>query len=131
MDSSELISYIILFLGVVYIAYNYFGSSQVTKKVVKKTETIDKHKVKPKRYTPGDPLVYFTAEEVAIHNKEDDLWLIIDGKVYNVTEYVDKHMGGLAIMRNAGKDSSEGFRNQHPDKVRQILDEFYMGVLQK
>lgn len=44
-----------------------------------------------------------------MHNKKDDCWLIIDGKVYDVTPYVEQHMGGDAILRNAGADSSKGF----------------------
>src|SRR4051794_2435340 len=39
--------------------------------------------------------------EIKKHNKVDDLWLIIDNKVYDVTAYVEDHAGGTeAIMRN-------------------------------
>ena len=27
-------------------------------------------------------------EEIAEHNRADDVWLVIDGKVYDVTQYV-------------------------------------------
>lgn len=33
-------------------------------------------------------------EELAKHNKMDDAWLAIRGKVYNVTKYLDFHPGG-------------------------------------
>lgn len=32
--------------------------------------------------------------ELAKHNKVDDAWLAIRGKVYNVTRYMDFHPGG-------------------------------------
>ena len=52
----------------------------------------------------------FTKEEVAKHNTEHDCWLIIDNKVYDVSDYVDVHPGGPAILNNAGGDSSKGTR---------------------
>jgi hypothetical protein len=32
----------------------------------------------------------FTFEEVAQHNKREDLWMIIDKKVYDITAFVDE-----------------------------------------
>ena len=51
----------------------------------------------------------YTAEEVAKHKTRDDLWVIIRGKVYDLTSYVDEHPGGGAILNNAGGDTTEGF----------------------
>lgn len=60
----------------------------------------------------------FTAEQVAKHNGPDDLWLIINDKVYNFTEYLPLHPGGEAILRNAGRDSTLGFSGpQHEPRV--------------
>jgi len=72
----------------------------------------------------------FTSKEVSLHNKSNDCWLIIDGKVFDVTSYVDEHPGGEAILKNAGHDSSKGFHgDQHPAKVKDLLWEFYKGDL--
>lgn len=61
---------------------------------------------------------FFTPTEVAKHNSPEDLWLIINGKVYNFTDYLPLHPGGEAILRNAGADSTKGFSGpQHPVRV--------------
>jgi cytochrome b involved in lipid metabolism len=74
-------------------------------------------------------VTYYSKEAVAKHNKPDDIWIIVDGKVFDVTPYVDKHMGGEeAITRYAGQDNTAPFHgDQHPLKVREVLDEFYIG----
>jgi cytochrome b involved in lipid metabolism len=70
-------------------------------------------------------------QEVAQHNKRNDCWIIVDGKVYDITTYVDDHVGGDAILNNAGGDSTVGFHGpQHPpDKVRDIITDYYIGNL--
>ena len=61
---------------------------------------------------------------------QDDLWVIIKGKVYDVTSYVDEHPGGESILKNAGKDSTVGFHGpQHPSRVFQIIEDFLIGEL--
>ena len=46
--------------------------------------------------------------EIFEHNTKDSLWLLIHGKVYDVTNY--KHPGGKQIfMQNAGMDASTQF----------------------
>lgn len=70
----------------------------------------------------------FTSEEVETHCTADNLWLIIQGKVYDFTDYLVLHPGGEAIMRNAGKDSTTGFSgSQHPTRVWDMIEEFYIG----
>jgi len=75
----------------------------------------------------------FTAAEVAKHNTKDSMWVIIDGKVYDLTDYVDQHEGGSkAIMKHAGGDASEGFHGpQHPPKVWIVIEDFQIGTLVK
>ena len=47
----------------------------------------------------------YTLEEVARHNTPKDCWIVIDGGVYDVTEFADMHPGGAGIIHDyAGKD---------------------------
>ena len=73
----------------------------------------------------------FTVEEVSKHNKEGDAWIIVEGKVYNVTKYIDEHPGGVgALKAYAGKDATKAFRGpQHGGQVDDVIALFYIGDL--
>lgn len=46
------------------------------------------------------------------HNKPDDLWIIIDSYVYDLTDFLDSHPGGEAVLLMediAGQDATETF----------------------
>lgn len=50
----------------------------------------------------------YTRDEVSVHNTEKDLWLIIEGKIYNFSGYARSHPGGADIFfKVAGKDATE------------------------
>lgn len=56
--------------------------------------------------------------EVAKHNTEKDCWVVLNGKVYDVTEFLPDHPGGKrAITLYAGKDASEEFNMLHAPNV--------------
>lgn len=35
-----------------------------------------------------------TFKDIASHNKDGDLWVVINGKVFDLTTYMDTHPGG-------------------------------------
>ncbi|KAG2734932.1 hypothetical protein G9P44_001146 [Scheffersomyces stipitis] len=54
-------------------------------------------------------------EEVRKHNTKKDCWVIIHGKAYDVSDFVDEHPGGSAIIvKFAGKDATKAFDPIHP-----------------
>lgn len=77
----------------------------------------------------------FTAADITPHNSAEDCWLSIDGKVYDVTEYIaaGMHPGGEAILNGCGlEDASALFAGikdgeGHPDMAREYLQNFYIG----
>lgn len=73
---------------------------------------------------PGDvsqfkvPEKEFTMEEVAKHNKKDDLWIVVKGIVLDVTNWLDEHPGGAnALFNFMGRDATEEFAMLHDDEV--------------
>ncbi|XXH03098.1 hypothetical protein Hte_009489 [Hypoxylon texense] len=60
----------------------------------------------------------FSMEEVAKHNKKEDLWVVVKGVVLDVTNWLDEHPGGpQAIMNFMGRDATEEFEMLHDDEV--------------
>lgn len=70
--------------------------------------------------------------EVKRHVTKDDLWLLIDGKVYDVTPFLNLHPGGgHLVLEAAGKDSTSLFERTHGEGLRyslRLLNQFFIGV---
>ena len=72
----------------------------------------------------------YTLEEVELHNTEHDAWIVIKNRVYDCTEYLELHPGGIdSIMINAGMDATEDFVAIHSTKATKMLEKYYIGDL--
>merc|ERR1712050_5930 len=59
-----------------------------------------------------------TMAEVAKHTTKTDCWVVLNGRVLNVTNFLPNHPGGeLAILTFAGKDATAEFDMIHPPDV--------------
>ena len=80
--------------------------------------------------TPTTANPTYTSAQVAERNSKSSCWTIVDGKVYNVTEWISAHPGGPdRILRLCGVDGTAMFRGQHRSTVDRILSGFYIGDL--
>ncbi|KAJ4974562.1 hypothetical protein NE237_007736 [Protea cynaroides] len=73
----------------------------------------------------------YSMQEAAQHNTGEDCWVVIDGKVYNVTSYLDEHPGGDDILLAAtGKDATDDFEDAgHSKSARELMQEYCIGEL--
>ena len=44
----------------------------------------------------------YTREEVYQHRKPGDIWVILNGEVYNVTSWLRRHPGGPKVLGHYG-----------------------------
>lgn len=76
-----------------------------------------------------------SASEIAKHASATSCWVIINGKVYDMTQHVNGHSGGAqAILSSCGKDGSVAFNTKggdgrHSSSAVSFLASFYIGEL--
>lgn len=76
------------------------------------------------------------ASEVVSHNNDEDgYWMIIDGRVYDLGEFIHLHPGGLKIMRSySGMDATAAYRmvlHQVNPEVDALLAMYEIGAVRR
>ena len=73
-----------------------------------------------------------TKADVAANNSSSKCWTIIGNKVYDLTDFINKHPGGKTRIEGlCGIDGTSRFRNQHGSSggPNMQLDNYYIGDL--
>jgi len=72
----------------------------------------------------------FTFEQCQAHATSRDCWIVVSGKVYDVTKYLDEHPGGDGlILCLAGRDATADFDEAgHTKRARALLSEYFIGT---
>lgn len=74
----------------------------------------------------------FTLEDVAEHRTATSCWVARNGRVYDVTSFLQDHPGGDdLILKYAGQDVGEVMKDstehEHSDAAYDMLEEFIIG----
>jgi cytochrome b involved in lipid metabolism len=85
--------------------------------------------------TPGGIMV-LDLIEVAKHNTNTNCWIIVNSKVYNISNYASSHPGGTRnILDYCGKEATRAFDTKggegqpHSTSANNMLDQFLVGNL--
>lgn len=82
------------------------------------------------------PTKNYTLSDVSKHATENDCWMAIEKKVYDVTKFIPNHPGGKMILKGCGIDATILFEQRpdttkgpHPESAKETLKNFYIGDL--
>ena len=72
--------------------------------------------------------VFTDLNDIFCHNTKESVWLLIDNKVYDVTDF--KHPGGKQILlQNAGQDATTQFEDiGHSKKAEKQMEDLIVGT---
>lgn len=60
----------------------------------------------------------YSWDDVKEHDKKNDKWLVIDGKVYNISNFMKKHPGGARVIgAYGGQDATDVWTAYHKDRA--------------
>ncbi|KAL8785361.1 MAG: hypothetical protein Q9213_003426 [Squamulea squamosa] len=55
-----------------------------------------------------------STQQIAEHHTAKDLWIVVDGQVWDMTEFAPEHPGGIGIiLQYAGRDASQPYNEIH------------------
>ena len=83
---------------------------------------------------PAHAASSYTAKDVAKHATAKSCWTSINGSVYDLTTWVNRHPGGARVIQAiCGKDGTKAFNGQHrgAGKPAAQLQAFRIGTLRK
>ena len=59
-------------------------------------------------------------DEISSHNSETDCWIVVNGVVWDITNFAPEHPGGPGIIHKyAGKDASQAYNEIHSPAIIQ------------
>lgn len=125
---------ILIIIALVYLTVSGRSQQQVPPPVT----TAEQETTTSPQLAAQPEVASYSLEEVAKHNSETDCWLVIDGKVFAVTEFIPAHPGEKAILAGCGKDATTLFETRpmgsgtpHSNRARELRQNYYIGDLEQ
>ena len=84
--------------------------------------------------TPTATTAGYTMAQVSANNSAKSCWAVIEGSVYNLTNWINSHPGGSgAILSLCGTEATSSFKGKHGNQSRPAaqLSGYLLGVLAK
>lgn len=116
----------------------FYQGSKSSNSTGSKIDTLTQEKIN-KSKTSGQTLI-LNMTEIAKHNKSTDCWMLISGKVYDITSYFGTHPGGNRTMApTCGTDATAAYatrdpyatssssRVAHSSRAQNMLNDYYIG----
>lgn len=85
--------------------------------------------------TAQETLPVISSAELASHDKQDDCWMAIEGKVYDFSAYIPSHPAPPVVMTPwCGKEATEGMRTKgygrdHSPAAWAMMEPYLVGTL--
>ncbi|XP_070056287.1 cytochrome b5-like [Nicotiana tabacum] len=74
----------------------------------------------------------FTLSQITQHKSKQDCWILINGRVLDVTKFLEEHPGGEEVLiESAGKDATKEFEDiGHSKAAKNLLLKYQVGYIQ-
>ncbi|CAB3408587.1 unnamed protein product [Caenorhabditis bovis] len=79
----------------------------------------------------SDNLRVISLDEIQKHNSDQSCWIILSGKVYDVTKFLNEHPGGEEVITQlGGQDATEAFNDVgHSRDALEMTKEYLIGTI--
>ena len=89
------------------------GARKAISDAEKDTKKKFEHRLEQSRSHKGEKII--TRREALMHDRANDVYVIVNGVVYDVTIFLEFHPGGPdLILQYAGKDATHAFEGWNP-----------------
>ncbi len=126
MQADKKVVTIISIVTVILVVGIFVWGNQIEKR--------DQQTIEQSKGGASQTLAQYTATEVSTHNNTASCWTIIDGFIYDLTQFIGRHPGGAkAILSVCGVDGTATFKNTHHSSTRKMaeLQKYLVGVLKE
>ncbi|XP_050203920.1 cytochrome b5-like [Mercurialis annua] len=71
----------------------------------------------------------YSFDDLLKHKDRDDCWLLIHGKIYDVTSFMEEHPGGDEVLLAATeKDATDDYEDiGHSEEAKEMMDKYCIG----